>query len=257
MNNKVDLLLELIKTNFKMRYYNSFLGVLWVLIKPYSTFLVLYIIWSKANLGAAGTTTDYAIYLLIGIVSYTFINELVTFGQAAMLDKANVILKVNFSRQIAVVAALSNAVVNLAINFLFVVIIFGIRGGHWSLSGILVIVLCYVVFFVWGLGLALFTSIITVRLRDIKNILDLAMFLLLYVTPIFYEPKALLGEGLISDIISANPIGILIQQIRAGIGVYGTTNFPLILAMLATGIVFLYFGWKFFQKYIKRIAEFI
>src|SRR5688500_13577780 len=94
--NNIDLLIQLVKTSFKMRYQNSVLGVLWVLIKPYLTFAVLYYIWS--NLRAGGEIENFSLYLLSGIIFYTYISEMITLGELALFERANIILKVNFTR---------------------------------------------------------------------------------------------------------------------------------------------------------------
>ena len=44
--NHRDLLVELIRTNFKLRYNNSILGFFWVLMKPFLYFLMLFVVFT-------------------------------------------------------------------------------------------------------------------------------------------------------------------------------------------------------------------
>lgn len=251
--NRLDLLWEFVKTSFKMRYQNSILGVLWVLIKPYSQFFVLYLIMSS-GFSLRTTTGDYGIYLLLGIVVFTYFNELVVFGQMALLERAHIILKVNFPRQIAIMSSLISAVVNLGINLVFVLLIMFVRGIPFSVGGVLYFLFVCSIFFVGGLGLSFISSILTIRFRDLKNIVELGMFLLNWGSAVFYDPATFGSKA--SQIILANPIAIMINQIRAGFGVGSAEiNIPLMLMYLFAVISFTLFSWVYFSSAIKRVAE--
>ena len=247
---RFDLLMQLIKTSFKMRYQNSVLGVLWVLIKPYSTFFVLYSVRLSA---AHNVIENYALYLLTGIVIFNFFSEMVTQGQMGLLDRANIILKVNFPRQIVIVSVLINSLINLLINFVFILFICVTTIGI-TVWGILYFLFVCFVLLLFSFGLSLFTSIITVRFRDLKNIFDLVLFLLYWVTPIFF----VFGVDQLanSSYLLSNPIGVLMNQARAGLQIYGTIDIPLVLAYLFAALVFALIGWVFFNSKIKKIAEF-
>ena len=251
--NKIDLLIELVKTSFKMRYQNSFLGFLWVLIKPYSTFLVLYYVWTRiinANI------PNYSLYLLLGIIFFTYINELIILGQLALLDKAGIILKVNFPRQIAVLSALISAVINLGINMVFFTIISTVVKLKVDLKGILYFLFVVLVTFILALGISFFTSVLTVRLRDLKNIFELLFFLLFYASPILYVIGTQVAPGSTADLIAANPVGIIINQARAALGIYGERDAKLMIMYFVVSLIIFAAGWVFFSNRVKKVAEF-
>lgn len=251
--NKADLLTELVKTSFKMRYQNSALGVLWVLIKPYSQFLVQYIVWTRIT---NFQIPNYQLYLLLGIVMFTFFNELIILGQMSLLDRAHIILKVNFPRQIAIFSALISALINLAINMVFFIIIAYINKLTITPFSILYFVLLATILFIFGVGISFFTSILTIKLRDLKNVFELGLFLLQWLTPIFYSISSNFVEGSVSNYISANPLGIVINQARAAFGIYGELNVGLMFAYLAGAIIVFVLGWIYFNKKVKEIAEY-
>lgn len=255
IKNKFDLLEQLIRTNFKMRYQNSVLGIIWVVIKPYLTFAVLYVVWTK--LRGEDIIDFYSIYLLTGIVFYTYINELIIFGMNSILDLKNIILKVNFPRQIALVSSLSNAAINLLINFGFIIFVALIVGVDIQLSGLIYFIFIASIAFVWAIAIASFSSIFLVKFRDLKNIADLGLYLLYWLTPIFYVVESFQLTGTITDLIKLNPIGIMINQIRSGFNIYGEINIELMLIFLSCGLLANIFGWLFFKGRVKRVAEFI
>ncbi len=249
--NRLDLLLQLVKTNFKMRYQNSFLGILWVLAKPYSTFFVLYFLWSK--IGRTGE--NYQLYLLLGIIFYTYFQELIVYGQNSLLDRAHIILKVNFPRQIAIMSSLINALINLAINVVFIIAIILFSGVGVTFGGVLYFLFIALMVFVFCLGLSFFFSILTIRLRDLTSILDLGLFLLYWASPVFYRLDASLLGSSVTQLIAMSPISIVLGQVRAAFGIDGQINFGLMVLYFFISIVIAIVGWYYFRHNVKYVAE--
>lgn len=250
-NNKLDLLWQFTRSSFKMRYQNSLLGFLWVLIKPYSTFGVLYVFWSQRE---GGGVESYGIYLLLGIVFYTFFNELMVYGNMALLDKAHIILKVNFSRQIAIISSLISAIINLGINLVLVFVIMMLTSTPIWAGGVMYMLLVTLVIFGFGTGIALFTSVINVRFRDLKNIFELGLFLLYWISAVVFVPENF--EGAPRMLMEINPVAFMLNQIRAGFGIYGEVNLPAVLLIGVAVLLLNVLGWRFFAKHIKQIAEY-
>lgn len=248
-----DLLWELIKTSFKLRYQNSVLGFLWVLIKPYSTFLVQYFVWTRI---VRQDVPNYGLYLLLGVIMYTYFNELILLGQMSLLERSNIILKVNFPRQIAVLSALINALINLGINIIFFLIILFSNNIQITIQGILYFIFIALIMFIFALGLSFFSSIMTIKLRDLKNVFELGLFILFWLTPIFYYLGNDDFAGDFSRILRLNPLGEAINQARAGFNLVGTVNIYPLLGILAFSIIFAFLGWKYFSVNIKKIAEY-
>jgi len=248
--NKKDLLIELVKTNFKLRYNNSLLGFIWVLLKPLMTFLVLFIVFSKFK---GGWVENYQMYLLLGIIIYTFVNEGIIYGMNGILQTAHIILKVNFPREIALSSSLIMSIINFVIN-IFILIIFSIFNPVDStLLSLLYFLFIIIIIFLFTYGISFFTSIILVKLRDLEHITELVMQLLFYATPIFY-PLDSMPES-IQKVISLNPLTILIQAARETF-IYGNiVNIRSILILFVIAIIIFFAGRIYFKQNIKKIAE--
>ncbi len=262
MRNKWDLLIELVKTSFKMRYQNSVLGFIWVLIKPYALFLVIYFVISGIR---GGAVDNFGLYLLSGLIFFTYIQEMILYGQMGLLDRANVILKVNFTRQIAVLASIIGGVISYIINL---TLIFGLIAVNnlraeqtgadiisISFTGFIYMLIVSIVGFIACLGFSMFTSILTIRFRDLKNIFELAFALLYWATPIFYTLDEGLVEGPVARLISINPLTIFINEFRAGIGIYGSVDLSKMLIMTVLSVLVLILGFYYFDKQVKKVAE--
>lgn len=238
-----------------MRYRNSVLGFLWVLIKPYSTFVVLYLIWTNIR---SSSLENYSLYLLFGIVFYTFFREVILLGQKSLIERASVILKVNFPRQIAVLASLFNGLINYLINIALVVILLISQSIFPDLAGVAYFILISLTLFIFGFGVSLFTSIIAIRFRDLIDITDLGLFLLYWMTPIFFSLDAdVYGDGIVKDFLTYNPIGILMNEARASLGIIESNNSFFVFILLGFSIILSALGWVYFDREVKKVAEYI
>lgn len=248
---KKDLAAELIRTSFKLRYNNSVLGFLWVLLNPLLTFLILYIVFS--NFSKDQSIENYPVYLLSGLIIYTFFSESLIFGMNSLLEKAGIILKVNFPRELAVVSSSTMAVINLSINLIVLTVFALFTGVHTTVWGVGYFFFCLAVLFILMLGLSFFTSILLVKLRDLTHIADLVVKLMFYATPIFYSVTIL--PLAVQKLMAYNPLAIIIGAARTGL-LYGKIiEVDKMLALLVLGIVLLTLGWFYFNKQVKRIAE--
>src|SRR5689334_3334544 len=80
------LLRQLIKSDFKLRYQGSVLGYVWTLLRPLLMFLVLYLVFT-VFLPLGKGIPHYPVYLLLGIVLWTFFTDVTTGGVKAIVDK--------------------------------------------------------------------------------------------------------------------------------------------------------------------------
>ena len=183
-SNSLDLLYELVRTNFKLKYNDSILGFIWVLLKPFLVFLVLYIVFSQV--AKAQVKENFQIYLLIGVILYSYFSESIISGMNSLLDKAHIILKVNFDRKIAVYSGQILALINLLIN-LVILIIFSI----FSELNLNLVTFAYFIFILLTitfvtLGISFFTSVIFIKFRDLLHISEIGLQVLFYASAIFF-----------------------------------------------------------------------
>jgi len=251
-NKKFDLLKELVKTRFKLRYNNSLLGFLWVLMRPLMNFLILYFIFTAFRSG--GKDPSYAANLFSGLILFYFFQEGVTFGMTSLMDMSSVILKINFPRQIAVFSSIIMAIINLSINFIIIIGITLITGFRPQLLGVIYFFIIIIILLLIIYGITLFLCIIFVKVRDLQNIMELFFQLMFWASAVFYNLEDIQGET--GAVIRANPIAILIGAARKGFihGEIAYLDSVIIIGIFA--IVLVVFGTIFFNKNIKRIAEF-
>jgi ABC-2 type transport system permease protein len=270
MNTK-DLIVQLVKTSFKLRYNNSFLGFIWVFIKPFVNFLVNYLVWTTLF---PNKEEYFAIRLMLGIMIWSFFQEAILFGMNGLLDKAGIILKVNFPRYTAIIASTLMAAVNFVINIFLFFIIFGIynlttTGALMSSSpivssvvGILGLLLSMVTIYMLTLGASYFFSIIVVKVRDMINIMEIFFSIAYWFTPVLVTAKLIEKSNpdsvnsLYYKILVNNPIGWIIDFARNTIIFSNYDGLYHVLGLLLVGIIITFIGSYYFERKVKAVAEY-
>lgn len=267
------LLQELVITDFKLRYQGSVLGYLWSLLKPLMLFAILYVVF--VNFLKIGADIEhYAVYLLLGIIMWTFFVEATTQGMNAIVSRGDLIRKINFPKYIIVVSGTISALINLILNLLVVLVFILINGVnlHWS---ILLLPLNILELYVLALALAFFLSALYVKYRDISHIWEVFMQGAFYATPILYPVQMLAGNNattvaqvlassnhMIVQLIMLNPVAQIVQDARhnaitpSAITTNELFSSPLLAAIpyIITAIVIVAAVY-FFKKNQKYFAE--
>jgi len=252
--NDIDLYKQFVKTTFKMRYKGSILGFFWVLLKPFFMFLILFIIFSHTASAVGGLTQQqYAVYLLSGLIVYTFFNEGMIWGMGSIMERAQLIVKINFKRDVVVASSLSMALINFSINLLIVLVVALALKINISLIGLAHILLIGLTMFLALYGISFFTSIWLVHVRDLQHIMELVLQLLFYASAVFF-PVEMIPEQY-RFIVYYNPIARFVKAVREALIFGKVTDMKFLLLALASSIVLVIVGRLYFNKHIKKIAE--
>ncbi|MDO4526525.1 MAG: ABC transporter permease [Candidatus Saccharibacteria bacterium] len=259
-NNRV-LLIELTKTDFKLRYQGSVLGYLWALLRPLMMFAILYIVFAKL-LRFGGDIPHYPVYLLVGTTLWSFFTECTNQGIQAIIQRGDLIRKICFPKYIVVVSSTLTAVINLLIN-LVVVIIFALINGVTPSWTWLIVPVLIVELYALALGISFLLGAINVKFRDITSIWDVLIQALFYAVPIIYPITMVAATSEIAaKVILLNPIAQIVQDIRycliteQTITTWGYIDNPsLKIIPIAIVIIMLVWGSWYFRKKSKRFAE--
>lgn len=261
----VILLRELVKTDFKLRYQGSMLGMMWSVLKPLMLFAVMYVVFVRFLRFGAGIP-HYAVSLLLAQTLWSFFQEATSQGMHAIVGRGDLLRKINFPRYIVVISATVSAFINLAIS-LVVVLIFMVINGVEFRPTMLLFPLVVLELYIFALGIAFILATMYVKFRDIGHIWDVIMQVWFYATPIIYPISQLLTMGkltLAKLMLMLNPVAQIIQDARYVMvtpqtetiwGLVGTGN-PIfkIVPIIITIIVFA-IGVAVFRRHEKTFAE--
>jgi len=162
------LLSELVRTDFKLRYQGSVLGYAWSLLRPLLMFAILYIVFAVVfNLG--NSIPNYPIYLLLGIVLWSFFTEMTQQSLVSIVGRGDLIRKIRIPRWMIIVSASISALINLGLNLLVVLVFVFISGMDLLFTG-LVLPIYIVEIYIFALGIGLLLSALYVKYRDVNYI---------------------------------------------------------------------------------------
>lgn len=205
-----SLIRELVTSDFKLRYQNSFLGYLWSLLRPMLFFGVLYVVFTKVIKVGKGVPY-YPAYLLLGIVLWTFFIEATVAGMNAIVGRGDLIRKVSIPKYAIVVSTNLSALVNFSLNMIVVLGFMLLSGVPFRLT-ILAVPFFIAELMVFSLGVSFILATLFVKFRDFTHIWDVCLQVLFYAVPIIY-PLTLPSEKF-RKIISINPLAQIFQDIR-------------------------------------------
>ncbi len=257
------LLGELVKTDFKLRYQGSVLGYLWAVLRPLLMFAILYIVFAKL-LQMGGDIPHYPVYLMTGTIFWNFFTECTGQGIQAIVQRGDLLRKINFPKYIVVVSSTATALINLSINLGVLIIFALINGVTPSWSWLLVIPLIAELY-AFCLGISFLLGAINVKYRDVTSIWDVLTQALFYAVPIIYPISMILERGSLglfaANVILINPIAQVIQDVRHSlitpvtITTWDIVEWPLCLMPIFIVILVLLLAALFFQRRSRRFAE--
>jgi len=204
------LLRLMVKRDFITKYRKSVLGVLWSLLNPLLTMIIMTIVFSYIFKFAI-EVEHFPVYLLSGQIIFSFFSESTMSAMGSITGNEGIIKKVYVPKYIFPVSRVISTLVNLGfsfIAFLLVCIFTGVQ-FRWTM---LLLPIPVIYAFVFSLGIAMLMSALSVFFRDLTYLYGVLITLWMYLTPIFY-PVEILPDWLI-PIMGLNPMYHFIDYFR-------------------------------------------
>ena len=244
---------EFLKTNVKKdirgKYKGSFLGVLWSFINPLLSVLVYAIVFSQIM---RFDIDNYVIYLITGVLPWTFFTSSINMGMTSILYNASIIKKVYFPRSILPISSVSSCLVNFLISCL-VILVFVLFSGIGITIHLLWLPLIALVQYFLCLGIVFFLSAVEIFVRDLEHIINFVLSMAFYVTPILYKAEQVPKN--LRFILKLNPMAYIIDAYR-DIFYYGVMpNISSLLLVFLVSIIVMMLGYKVFERLQRGFAE--
>lgn len=246
---------ELFKTNIKKeirgKYKGSFLGVLWSFINPLLQVLVYAIVFPYLM---RDTVDNYLVFLVNGIIPWTFFVTALTQGMASIRANAGIVKKVYFPREILPISSVFSCLVNFFIScaIILVFVLFSGLGISWHLLLLPFIALLQTML---TLGLVLILSAVNVYVRDTEYIIQFIINMLFYGTPILYSTSQFSGNAILELLFKLNPLATIIDSYRDIFMYHQLPDGGMILYVFIVSAVLLALGIFVFKKLERNFAE--
>lgn len=242
---------ELVKRDFTLKYKRTTLGILWSVLSPLLTLLVMNVVLGNFF----GSNIDhYIIYLFCGQLVFNYFNEATCLGMGALLENAGIFSKINIPKYLFVFSKNIASFISFFLTFLVLMVF--VLGDGLSITPIFLCLSfpigCLILF---NIGVGLMLSALFVFFRDMQYLWNIATLLLMYMSAIFYNVS-----GYPQDIQSRflfNPVYVFIRYFRSIVleGVVPSLSFHVLslgYALLAFGV-----GAWFYKKYNNEFLYYV
>lgn len=203
------LLYQLIARNIKLKYRKSYLGILWSLIEPLMTMIVLSLVFGTL-LGKGDKY--FPVYVLSGRLLYSFFSTGTKTAMRSIRANASMIKKVYVPKFMYPLSACTSSYVISLISLvdLFLVILFMRMEIGFSILGVILPIL---ILFLLTYGVGMILTAINVFFRDVEYIWDVVLMLIMYTCAIFYKTDSFVGTSKYW-VFRLNPLYALIKCFR-------------------------------------------
>jgi len=205
----LDAISSLVGRELRIRYKGSLLGLLWAILSPLGTVLILHILFSRI---LPLNIPHYATFLYSALLPWTWFQSAIITGAATLIDNRDLVRRPFFPRPLLPAVVTST-------NFLLYLLAFPVLFGLLLVEGValspvmLLLPLVWMVQLIFTLACTIFVAALGVVVRDVQHLLSVVMLLWFYLTPIFYDIDRVTPEQ--ARWLRLNPLAILVQAHRA------------------------------------------
>lgn len=249
LKNYREFLKSNVKKDIRGKYKGSFLGVLWSFINPLLSVLVYAIVFPYIM---RIKVENYLIYLITGIIPWTFFTSSINMGIISILSNADIIKKVYFPRIILPISTVTSCLVNFLISCI-IILLFCFGSGIGISIYLVWLPLVVIIQYIMLLGFTFILSAIEMYMRDIEHIVNFILSMAFYVTPILYTPDIFPDN--LAWVLKINPMAYLVNAYRS---IFFYQEMPDVVGLVIVGvfsIVIFLIGYVIFEKLQKGFAE--
>lgn len=239
--------------DFKVRYKQTTIGVLWAVFQPFMTMVVFSLFFGKL-LQVPSDNIPYPIFVYTGLLFWQFFSSALSETSNVLIANQSIITKVYFPRLILPLSSVTTKFVDFAIAAVILAGMMIYYGYTPHLTGVLVLPILLAITFMAAVGGGLFLAAVNVKYRDVRYALPFFIQILLFLTPVIY-PASIAGKY--SWLLAFNPMMGVIQTARAGLLGATPINWMLVAISFAATATLLVIGIVYFKKVERYFADVI
>jgi lipopolysaccharide transport system permease protein len=250
-----ELFLVLAWRDISVRYKQTIIGILWAILRPLLTMVILTVIFSKIAKLPSDGSAPYALLVFAAMLPWSLFSNALSESSNSLISNANLIGKVYFPRLIIPAATMVTAFIDFLISFgiLIGMMVYYQFAPSWH---ILLLPLFILLALLASLGPGLWITALNVKYRDFRYIIPFVVQFGLYVSPVGFSSKVVPEQWRL--LYSLNPMVGVIDGFRWCIlGGNSPIYVPGFLLSIAIIAFFLWLGVSRFRKMERTFADLI
>lgn len=206
-----NLLKDLVLNDFKSRYLNNYLGILWAFIQPTITICIFWFVFEVGFKSAPIQDVPFILWLVAGMIPWFFLSEALASSTNAILDNSFLVKKIVFRVNLLPIVKITSA---LVVHFFFIFCMIGMFLLYDFEPSLYWLQIFYYLFasILFLLGLSWITSSIVVFFRDLGQLISMSIQFGFWLTPIFWSFKMVPEEY--REFFEVNPAYYITQGYR-------------------------------------------
>lgn len=248
-SNRLERIWKLAQVDFRKRYYNDRLGILWALINPLFQMGIYYIIFTKVF---NSKQENFALFIFSGLLIWMSFSEATNKGMNVIGAKRYLIENVQFERIDLFISSTLSVFMGLSFNLL-VYVIFSFLSGVYFTWHVIFFPIIFINVFIICIASSLFLSTMSGIIKDIKHIWSLIILAGFFGSGIFYPGERIIEA--INGIQWINPFLGLIINTR-NVLFHGTyPDFLLLTYSMIFSFILLLICWIFYRRFVHLTLE--
>ena len=247
-----ELLAVLVRRDLQVRYKNTTLGVLWVILQPLLSTVIFTLIFARL-LKFGNNQDNYLVSTFTGFIFWQFFSGSLSQAATTIYEQISMVKKIYFPRLYLPLTVVLRAFFDFGVSALLLIAVIFFTHSQFQLLGLLAFILVALVFLIFTSGLSFIFAAFNARYRDFRHLTPFILQLWFYATPIFY-PANLLTSTPLAWLNQLNPIAQGLQLVRNAIfqNVISWSN----LCVLFIVSIFCWgFGFWIFKKMETTIVD--
>lgn len=243
-----EVTVHLARRDFAARHRDSLLGWFWALAPPLLQLLVSYFLFTRV---IPLRVHDYPVFLLIGILSWTWFSRSVVMGASSLEQGRSLVLRPGFPSAILPVKETLVALLDYLIA-LPVIVVALVATAHVH-AAIAVLPVLVVIQLILVLGLVWIVAPLQAFFRDVQHLVGVLTMVGFWVTPIFYAPASVPSR--FSLVYDLNPMAHLIEWQRGALLDGTLPSLRGLVVVAGASIVVAVVGFAVFASLRDRVPE--
>ena len=209
-----QLISIMVRRDLLGRYRGSMMGAFWTVINPVGHLLLYTFVFSiilKVRFGTDASTSNFALYLMAGLLPWGALSESLLRATTAILEQPNLVKRVVFPLEILPFVCVISSFLSELVSVAVLVVASSIytHTVHWTLVFLPLIMLSQLAF---TAGVSWLLASLGVYIQDIRHVISLALSVWMYATPIVYPASAFPAK--LHFLTWVNPIAGIVTDYR-------------------------------------------
>ncbi|MCC6484196.1 MAG: ABC transporter permease [Armatimonadetes bacterium] len=248
-----DLLLVLAGRDVKLRYRQTALGAIWVILQPLMAAGIFAVVFGKvAKLPSDGV--PYFLFAYAGQLGWGVFSGTLSKSSLSLVGNAHLVSKIYFPRLVLPLSTTLGVLLDFAVALGMMVVLMALYHVRPH-AGLLLLPVWMVLILMLSLGLGLIAAALTVSYRDIQHILPVIIPFIMYASPVAYSMQAVPAS--LKPFFLVNPMSGLLEAFRWSLLGTGHLRPDFLGYSAAAAVLVFFFGAFSFRKMERKFADVI